>query len=295
MKKIQYRNIILLFLTAFIWGSGFVAQSSGSNYAQPFTFGFVRCILGALVLFVFIKITDRRKPQGKDLSDDKKTLIVGGISCGVVLCIAMSLQQIGIEHTTVGKGGFITALYIILVPILGIFLKKRVGIQVWSSVALAAVGLYFLCITESVSIQTGDLYMLVCAIFFSVHILVIDYFSPKVDGVKMSCLQFFVCAILSGIMMLIFETPDVQSLLAGWFPILYAGVLSCGIAYTLQIVGQKGADPTIASLILSTEAVVSVLLGFLILHEKLTLRELLGCILMFGAIILAQLPGRNKS
>ena len=194
-----------------------------------------------------------------------------------------------------GKAGFITALYIILVPVLGLFMKKRVQGKVWISVTLAVAGLYLLCITDGFSLGTGDLLVLLCALMFSVHILVIDYFSPKTDGVKMSCIQFFVCGILSGIAMLIFEEPSLGALLQAWMPILYAGVLSCGVAYTLQIVGQKDMDPTVASLILSLESVVSVLAGWVLLGQRLSLREISGCVLMFAAIILAQLPGKKPA
>ena len=211
----------------------------------------------------------------------------------MALCIASNLQQFGIKYTTVGKAGFITAMYIIIVPVIGIFLKKTTGLRIWISVLLAVGGLYLLCMTEGFSIAFGDLLVLLCAVMFSVHILIIDYFSPKVDGVRMSCIQFFVSGILSGVAMLIFEQPDLGAILQAWMPILYAGVMSCGVAYTLQIVGQKDMDPTIASLILSLESVVSVLAGWVILGQKLSSKELFGCVLMFAAIILAQLPDKK--
>ena len=213
----------------------------------------------------------------------------------MALFLASNLQQFGIKYTTVGKAGFITALYIILVPVLGLFMRKRVQGKVWVSVVLAVAGLYLLCITDGFSLGVGDLLVLLCALMFSVHILVIDYFSPRTDGVKMSCIQFFVCGILSGIAMLIFEKPSLDAILQAWMPILYAGVLSCGVAYTLQIVGQKDMDPTVAALILSLESVVSVLAGWVLLGESMSLRELSGCGLMFAAIILAQLPGSKEA
>ena len=182
-----------------------------------------------------------------------------------------------------------------IVPLLGIFLKKAVGLQIWISVILAVAGLYLLCITEGFSIGGGDLLVMLCAVVFSLHILIIDYFSPRVDGVRMSCIQFFVCGLLSGIGMLFTEHFDLGAILQAWVPILYAGVLSCGVAYTLQIVGQKGMNPTVASLILSLESVVSVLAGWLLLGQKLSVRELSGCVLMFAAIILAQLPQKTKA
>ncbi len=297
MKKMSLRNPLLLFLTAVIWGVAFVAQSVGMEYVGPFTFSFTRCMIGGLVLIPCIWLLDRLKKgetREPKTAGDRRTLLAGGICCGAALCTASNLQQFGIKYTSVGKAGFITAMYIVLVPVMGIFLKKAVGLKVWVSVALAVAGLYLLCITEGFSVSFGDLLVLLCAFVFSVHILVIDYFSPKVDGVRMSCIQFFVCGLLSGVCMLIWEKPDLHAILQAWMPILYAGVLSCGVAYTLQIVGQKGMNPTVASLILSLESVVSVLAGWLLLGQNLSTRELSGCVLMFAAIILAQLPQRKK-
>ncbi|MCC8050251.1 MAG: DMT family transporter [Clostridiales bacterium] len=322
MKKTSMRSSLTLLLTAVIWGVAFVAQSVGMDYVEPFTFNFTRCILGGLVLIPCIALMDRQKirqESGREKTDgsvnaedaarlsgaaeqeknrkgkaERRTLLVGGICCGIALCVASNLQQIGIQYTTVGKAGFITALYIVLVPVIEIFFGKKSGVKTWISVVIAVAGLYLLCITENFSIGTGDILILLCALAFSVHILIIDYFSPKVDGVRMSCIQFFVCGILSGIMMLIFETPSVGAIIQAWLPIGYAGIFSCGVAYTLQIIGQKGTDPTVASLILSLESVVSVLSGWLILHQSLSRKELLGCLLMFLAIILVQLPQKAK-
>ena len=302
MKKGTMKNSLLLFLTAFIWGVAFVAQSVGGDAVGCFTFNGVRSLIGALVLLPVISFLDKQKK--KELGEeafleqkgDKKTLIVGGICCGLMLCIASNFQQFGISFTTVGKAGFITAMYILIVPILGLFMKKKVGMKVWLGVVLATIGLYMLCMTsEKLSLSKGDLLVLVCAGFFSLHILIIDYFSPKVDGVRLSCIQFLVCGVISMVTAFIFETPNVTAILSGWLPILYAGVLSCGVAYTLQIVGQKNMDPTVASLILSLESVFSVLAGWIILNQKLSIRELSGCGLMFLAIILAQLPEKRKT
>ncbi len=221
-------------------------------------------------------------------------LLAGGVCCGVCLFAASNFQQFGIRYTTVGKAGFITACYIVIVPVIGIFLKKACGRLLWVSVAMAVVGLYFLCMTETLTIGKGDFLVFICALLFSLHILVIDYFSPRTDGVKMSCIQFFVCGILSGIAMLFTEEPHLADIFAAWIPILYAGIMSCGVAYTLQIVGQKGMNPTVASLILSLESCISVLAGWAILGQKLSVRELSGCLIMFGAIILAQLPGKQE-
>ena len=306
MNKYTLRQSLLLLLTAAIWGVAFVAQSVGMDYVGPFTFNTVRSLLGGIVLIPCIVLLKRINVGSKDTAgaaehasgdpaEQRKVLLTGGVACGVLLCIASNLQQFGIMYTSVGKSGFITAMYIVLVPVLGIFLKKKAGIKIWCSVAIAVGGLYLLCMTDSgFSIQKGDLLLLLGAVIFSFHILTIDYFSPKVDGVKMSCIQFFTCGILSMVCMFLFEQPQIGAILQAWIPIVYAGVLSCGVAYTLQIVGQKGMNPTVASLILSMESVISVIAGWLILHQKLSGRELLGCVLMFVAIILVQLPERKR-
>ena len=191
-------------------------------------------------------------------------LITGGVTCGTILFIASSLQQFGIKYTTVGKAGFITALYIVLVPVFGIFLKKHIGIKIWTGVFLAVIGMYLLCIKQGeLKFQLGDVFLFGCAVVFSFHILLVDHFSPLVDGVKMSCIQLFTCSFLSGIFMFIFETPEIGHIISAWLPLLYAGALSCGVAYTLQIIGQKGLNSTIASLIMSLESVISLLAGWL--------------------------------
>ena len=307
MNKYTLRQSMLLLLTAAIWGIAFVAQSVGMDYVGPFTFNTVRSLLGGIVLIPCIVLLKRINVGSKDTAGaaehtsgdpagQRKVLLTGGVACGVLLCIASNLQQFGIMYTSVGKSGFITAMYIVLVPVLGIFLKKKAGIKIWCSVAIAVGGLYLLCMTDSgFSIQKGDLLLLLGAVIFSIHILTIDYFSPKVDGVKMSCIQFFTCGILSMVCMFLFEQPQIGAILQAWMPIVYAGVLSCGVAYTLQIVGQKGMNPTVASLILSMESVISVIAGWLILHQKLSGRELFGCVLMFAAIILVQLPERERN
>lgn len=292
------KNAIMLILTAFIWGTAFVAQSVGMDYLEPFTFNGVRSLIGGIALLpciLFLEKWNKKNPSEEpEAKGTKKDLILGGIACGILLCAASSLQQIGILYTTAGKAGFITSCYIIIVPVLGIFLHKKIGLKVWIAVALSVAGLYFLCITEGFTVEKGDLYIFGCAVLFSLHILVIDYFSPKVDGVKMSCIQFFVCGIISLIPMFALETPTIQGMIAGWFPLLYAGVLSCGVAYTLQIVGQKNVNPAIASLILSMESCFSVLAGWAVLGEQLSMRESMGCVLMFAAIILAQLPEKKR-
>ena len=290
MKKEQIKGSLLLFLAAIIWGVAFVAQSVGMDYVGPFTFNCVRTLIGGIVLIPCIVFLNRGKVKKKTNFTEKKRLLLGGICCGIALATGSTLQQFGIMYTTVGKAGFITAFYIIIVPILGLFLGKKCGLSVWISVVIALAGLYFLCIMDGFSIGKGDIYVFLGAIAFSIHILVIDYFTQFNDGVKMSCIQFFVCGILCFVPMMLFEHPEISVILLAWKPILYAGVMSCGVAYTLQIVGQKNMNPTVASLILSLESVTSVIAGFLVLHQNLSHRELIGCGLMFIAIVLAQLP-----
>ena len=287
------RNTFLLILTSFIWGVAFVAQSVGMEHVGPWTFTASRSVIGALFLIPVIGLLDKSKPK-EDRPKNNKTLLIGGICCGIALAVASMFQQYGILYTTVGKAGFITALYIVLVPILGIFFKRKPRLIVWFSVLLALVGLYFLCMTDSLRFSRGDTLVLLSALVFSCHILIIDHFSPMVDGVRMSCIQFAVIAIVCGIPALIFEQPTLSSLIAAWAPVLYAGMLSSGVGYTLQIVAQKNYDPTVASLIMSLESVFSVLAGWVILKQALSARELLGCVLMFTAIILVQLPERKK-
>jgi len=292
----KMKNAVILALTAFIWGTAFVAQSVGMDYLGPFTFNGVRNFIGGCSLIPCIWILGKLESKNAvEQKGTKKDLIIGGISCGLCLFAASSLQQIGLQYTTTGKAGFITAFYIVLVPVFGIFLRKKTGWKVWLAVLISVVGLYFLCITEKLTIGTGDILIFLCAVVFALHIMVIDYFSPKVDGVKMSCIQFFVCGAVSLIPMCLFETSTVRDIIESLGPLLYAGVLSSGVAYTLQIIGQKNVNPAIASLILSLESCFAVLAGWIVLGQKLSVRESIGCILMFTAIILAQLPDKKNN
>lgn len=291
------KNAFMLILTAFIWGTAFVAQSVGMDYLGPFTFNGVRSFIGGAALLPCIFLLERfneKNSSAAPVKGSRKDLIAGGTLCGLLLFAASSLQQLGIQYTTAGKAGFITAFYIVIVPVLGIFLRKKTGIKVWTAVLIALTGLYFLCITETFTIGKGDVLLFFGALIFSVHILVIDYYSPRVEGVKMACIQFFVCGAASLVPMFALETPKAADMAEGWLPLLYAGVLSCGVAYTLQIIGQKNVNPAIASLILSLESCFSVLAGWIILGETLSVRESVGCVLMFAAIVLAQLPDKKK-
>ena len=290
--KLKYN--LLLMLAALIWGGAFVAQSVGMDYTGPYTFNVMRSFLGSLVLLPVIFFLDKKKSEEEKERADKKVLIKGGICCGIILTISTTFQQIGLLHTTAGKAGFITALYILIVPILGIFLGKKAGIKVWISVVLALGGMYLLCVTSEFTIAFGDLMVLACAFVFSLHILAVDHFSPMVDGVKLSCIQFFVCGTLSSFPMFLLEHPQLGQILDAWLPIAYAGILSSGVAYTLQIITQKHLNPTVASLLMSLESVFAALTGWLVLHERLSARELLGCVLVFAAIILSQLPEKAK-
>ncbi len=300
MNRKKMRSSFLLLLTAFIWGTAFVAQSVGMEYVGAFTFNMCRFLLGGAVLLPAVLLMVRRvrqtHPEGSPSAARRSRIrdgIKGGLACGVVLFVASSFQQIGISMTTVGKSGFITALYIVLVPVCGVFMKKRIPRHVWLGVALATAGMYLLCVTESFTINRGDMYLFFCALSFTVHILVIDRVSPRADGILISCVQFFTAGVLSAVLTFLFETPRLAAILFAVSPILYSGVLSCGVAYTLQVIAQKDTDPTVASLLMSLESVFSLLAGWVILHQRLSARELSGCALVFAAVILAQLPARE--
>lgn len=312
VKTHKLRNTFFLFLTAMIWGAAFVAQSVSMDYIGPFTFICLRSVIGGLFLIPVIIVLDgiRKKSQNESadvvssentlhnieteekqrLSWKNKQLIEGGIVCGIFLFFANCFQQTGIQYTTVGKAGFITTFYIIIVPLIGLFFKKYCGILTWISVVIALTGLYFLCITQKLTIQRGDALILCCSVLYAGQILAIDHYNPFVDGVKMSCIQFLTGGVLGAVFMFLFENPSVAMILSAAGPILYTGIMSTGVGYTLQIVGQKGLNPTVAALILSLESVFSALSGYLFLHQVLTTRELIGCALMFISIVLAQLP-----
>lgn len=296
MKQNKAKNSFLLLVTACIWGMSFVSQTKGMEYMDPFTFNGARCLIGALVLLIYLLIT-RRAGRGRGSSIDWKITLQAGLWCGMALTVASMFQQYGVMYTSVGKAGFITTLYIIFVPVAGIFFHKKVPPIVWLAAVIAAVGMYLLCMTEGMSVAKGDVLVFICAVCFTVHIMVIDYYSPKTDGVIVSCIQFAVCGIVCSAGALIFGKPQLSQLTGGAGTLLYAGVLSCGVAYTLQIVGQKGLNPTVAALILSLESVVATVsgwaaykMGFLAQDQTLTPRQIAGCVIVFAAVVLVQLP-----
>ena len=299
MRGNTVRQNVFPVLAALIWGTAFVAQSVGADYVEPFTFNTARS--GIAFLFLLILCAVFRRTRKQDFSGAaearpaaRRDLILGGICCGTALTVAANLQQKGLETTTSGKAGFITALYIVIVPIAGIFLKKRAPRTIWLSVALAVAGLYCLCITEDLTVTTGDFYVLLCAFCFSAHILIIDHFTQKVDGVELSCVQFLVATVLSAAGMALTESPSLAALVQCAWPILYVGVFSSGVAYTLQILAQKDSNPTVVSLLLSLESVFATLAGAVVLHDRMNGREYLGCLLMLAAVVLAQLPASRK-
>lgn len=303
MNKTKLKGNLILLLTAIIWGTSFIAQSVGMETISPTAFIGVRCILGAGVLLPVIFIIDRgKKKKGEEVQPMDKTLLFGGVVCGVVLYFASVLQTAGMVYTSPGKSGFITALYMVFIPIAGLFMGKKLSPVVPLAVIIAVIGMYLLCIDSTFVINKGDVLTLICAIFFTVHILVIDKVSPEVDGVKLSCLQFLVCGVL-GLVTMFFDSPefDFANILSCWKPICYSGFLSCGVAYTLQVVGQKYTDPTSASIIMSLESVVATLttvvlvaLGWNLTGGALTVREIMGCVLMFVAILLVQVIDMKK-
>lgn len=311
MDKNSLKGSLLLFLGAFIWGTTFIAQSVGVNHLNAFAFNCIRNFIGVIALLPVLLWQICTKPKNMNSVQEidssanslyqnikeifSKDLLIGGLICGTALCIASNFQQLGIAYSTVGKSAFITALYIVLVPLLGLFFKKKLSIQIWIGVILAMIGLYLLCMKDEVFVlSTGDIYLLLCAFFFTIQITAVDHFAPKVNCVALSMMQFFVTAILSGIGMIFTKIPTWADITAAAIPLLYAGVLSCGIAYTLQIVGQKYLSATVATLIMSLESVFASLAGWLILNELLSTKELIGCGLVFAAVILTQLPAPPK-
>ena len=292
MRKNNVKGCLILTLTALIWGVAFIAQSVGMDYVGPMTFTFCRSLLGTAALFP-VALLAGKKPFGRFLGFGSRKLLTAGLASGLFLFSATACQQIGIQYTTAGKAAFVTAFYIIFAPLAGLFFGKKAGFPVWIGVALGAVGMYLLCMTGEQGLGRGDLLVFCCSLLFTGQILVIDRFSPEVDCLRMSCLQFLVCTVLSGIGMLIFETPKIGAIADAALPILYAGILSSAVAYTLQIIGQKYADVTPAALTMSLESVFAALAGWLLLQEKMSAPEILGCVLIFAAIVAAQWPAKK--
>ncbi len=298
MNKTKLKGNLILLLTAIIWGISFVSQSVGMEYIEPNTFNGIRTWLGCAVLIPFILIRERGKSiqVKQEEKKNRKTLLLGGVVCGCLLCIASTLQTYGLQDTTAGKSGFITAMYMIIVPFLGLLFRKKPTVIAVISVFIALGGLSLLCLTggDAKEINIGDILTLVCAFVFAFHILAIDHFSPKVDGVKLSCLQFFVSGAINIVLMFILENPQINLILQCYTAILYSGLMSCGVAYTLQIIGQKYTDPTSASILMSLESVFAVLAGVVLLQERMSVWEIIGCVLMFAAILLVQMPAKRK-
>jgi len=289
MNTKESRANILLLITATIWGFAFVAQSLGSKYVGAFTFNGIRFALGCISLIPLILYFDKRKKNDNEIKVLSKETVVSGMLVGLALFAAASLQQIGIAYTTAGKAGFITGLYMVLVPLFGIFLKQKIGKNAWIGVVLAVIGLYLLSINEAFRIGYGDLLELTGAVFWAIHILTIDHFTKKVDALKLSCIQFATCSILSLITAFIFEPISVSVISNALIPILYGGLLSVGVAYTLQVVAQKDAKPSHAAIILSMESVFSAIGGTLLLGESLSPRGYIGCSLILAGIITSQI------
>ena len=303
MKHNQVRQVVFPILAAFIWGTAFVAQDLCADSIGTFAFNATRYFIAVLALLVVIAVSDKAKknrptPTAEEKKAANKQLWLGGLCCGVALAIASNFQQAGlVAGTDAGKAGFITALYVVLVPVFGLFFKRKVSLPVWIAVVCSVVALYLLCIKGDFSLAAGDLLILVCAVCFAVHILVIDHFTAYCDGVKLSCLQFLFAGIISAVCMFLFETVDFTAIWSCILPLLYVGIFSCGVGYTLQILAQKDSNPTVVTILLSLESVFAVIAGAIVLHQQMTAREYIGCVVMFVAVILAQIqfPEKKKA
>jgi len=302
MNRKKTVGILILFAVALIWGSSFVSQDKAMEYIGPYAFLGLRSVLSCIALAAVSLVTGIVKKKGgeailspEEKKKERKTLLCGGIACGCCLFVASLFQQIGVVYTDAGKAGFITSLYIILVPIIGIFMKKRPPFLVWIAVVTAVPGMYLLCVKEGFSVGKGDILVAVCAVFFALHIIVAGIFAPRTDCVKLSCIQFAVCAVFGLISTCVFEPEtSFESIKQAFWLIAYSGVMSGAVGYTLQFVGQKNVDPTIASLIMSLESVFAVIFAWILLGQKLEIGELIGCILIFAAVVIAQLPEKKN-
>ena len=290
MRKTSPKGIILLLLTAVIWGSSFVAQSIGMESIDAFTFTALRTTLGALVLIPVMIIFNRK-------FDTRPSTLIVGVVLGIVFSIAQNLQQFAFYYSTSGKIAFITAFYMFFVPLFSVFLKKKVRLIVWCSIALGLIGLFLICINpeDMTAINPGDILAFGCAVFFAVQIMLIDHYTGKdINGVQLSFMQFVVAAAVSWVCMFVFEKPEIPNIITAAPALAYSGIMSCGIAYTLQILGQKHASPVVASLLMCLESVFAVITAALVLQEMMSVRELAGCIIMFAAIVISQLPSRTS-
>ena len=302
INKQKLKGNSLLLLTALVWGISFISQSKGVETLSPLAFNGIRSLLGGIVLIPVIFFLDfPKKRKGEAVFKLNRKLLIGGVVCGVFLCIASTVQTAGMVYTSPGKAGFITALYMVIIPIIQLIRGRKPSAAVLLSVVIAVAGLYLMCIDSAMDINKGDIMVLICAFVFAGHILAIDYFSPSVDGVKLACLQFFVCGAIDVVLMLIFEGVNPADVWQSRYALGYSGIMSCGVAYTLQIVGQKYTDPTSASILMSLESVfaalaamVLTLCGWELTGGMMSSREIFGCVLMFAAIILVQLPEKNK-
>lgn len=295
MKRSAKGNMFL-FMAALIWGCALVAQKAGMFHLGPFGFTAIRCTLGGIVLLPLIWYLDKKKSEEekKQQAGLKETLI-GSVWCGIMLTALILFQQFGIPHTTVGKAGFITALYILLTPIFGMFIGKKAGRNLWVGVVIALAGMYMLCLYEGITgLNIGDIIMFGAAVMGAAHIQVVDHFVQKIDPVKLSAYQFIFTGLICVIPAFVFEDISMEAVIDCAIPILYAGLISCGIGYTFQVIGQKGTDPNIASLILSLETVFSLFAGWVFFKEVLSIHEYIGCGLMFIAIIVSQIPDRKN-
>ena len=300
MPNVQLRNTLLLMGASFIWGTAFVAQSVGADHMGPYSFlagrSWLACVFLLGLMAVLRKAGKTNSAAEPGFWQNRKVLVKGGICCGIALFAASAAQQMGIGTTSTAKAGFMTALYVVLVPVFGVFFGRRPGVKLWCCVAASVVGLYLLCLAghDSLALTGGEWQLLGCAFLFSTQILLVDHFSPKLDGIQLSFVQFLTVAVISTVFMLIFEQPTIEQFRLAAVAIAYCGIMSSGVAYTLQIVGQKELDPTIASLAMCLESVFSALAGWLILGETLSATELCGCVLMFGAIVASQLPEKRR-
>ena len=296
MKNPKVRQIVLPLITAMIWGSSFVTQSISAGHIGCFSFGALRALPATVFLFLLVCVMRRLQPREKYSAAQKKMLLCAGLICGTLLTVAISFQQFGLSYTSAGKAGFISALYIVLVPVFSIFFGKKPGGRVWIFVAVAVAGLYLLCVNGSgeMSFSGGDLSVLLCTVVFAFQIIAVDHYAGKVDGVELSCVQFAVMTVLSAACALLAGEQTTMEAVKTCLPyILYTGIFSSGIAYTLQIIAQKEGDPTVVSLLLSLESVFAVVSGAIFLHERMSAQEYLGCALMLAAVLLAQLPEKS--